>query len=172
MRPRSARPDDGRTMGSQFRIRQIRPDDAHELQAFYARLSPESRRLRFLGTTSGISDDQATGFASAASRSAAGFVADDDGRIVGHGVVEPTRPGAVEMAFAVDDAWQRRGIGRSLLAASVAWARAHGDRRIELELFADNLAMRRLLRGVPEASALVHPDGSVDQVELVLPAAA
>lgn len=172
MRPRSARPDDGRTMDSQISIRPIRPDDANELQSFYARLSAESRRRRFLGTTSGISDPQAATFAAAMSRGAAGFVASDGGRIVGHGVVEPTRPGAVEMAFAVDDGLQRRGIGRALLTEAVAWARAHSVRRIELELFADNLAMRRLLRGVPEASALVHPDGSVDQVELVLPAAA
>jgi acetyltransferase len=159
-------------MASHYDIRPIRPDDADELQSFYARLSPESRRRRFLGTTCGISDPQAAAFAGATTRGAAGFVAESDGRIVGHGVVEPTRPGAVEMAFAVDDCWQRHGIGRALLTEAVACARAHGVRRIELELFADNLAMRRLLHSVPGASELVHPDGSVDQVELVLPAAA
>lgn len=172
MRLRRVRPDDGGTMGNEFDIRPVQPHDAAELQAFYARLSAESRRLRFLAMTSGISDEQASGFATASSRGAAGFVAESDGRIIAHAVVEPTGPGTVEMAFAVDDAWQRRGIGRALLAASVAWARAHGVRRLELELFAANLAMRRLLRSVPEASALVHPEGSVDQVELVLPAAA
>jgi RimJ/RimL family protein N-acetyltransferase len=170
MRPRSARPDDGDTMDTEFEIRPIEPGDAAELRAFYARLSPESRRRRFLGTSSGIDEGQAAFFADAAARGSAGFVAVCDGRIIGHAVVERTRPHAVEMAFAVDDAWQRRGIGRALLARSVDWAHAHGIERLELELFADNLAMRRLLRSVPEARALARGDGSVTQVELVLPA--
>jgi GNAT superfamily N-acetyltransferase len=154
---------------TEVKIREIRPHDATELRAFHARLSPESRRRRFLGTSSDIGEGQAASFAGAAARDSAGFVATRDGRIVGHAVVERTRPHAVEMAFAVDDAWQRRGIGRALLARSVDWARAHGIERLELELFADNLAMRRLLRSVPEAHALAHGDGSVTQVELVLP---
>lgn len=159
-------------MADHFSVRPIRPCDAAELLLFYARLSPESRRLRFLGTTGGITDAQAATFAAATPRGAAGFVAERDGRIVGHAVVEPTLPGVVEMAFAVDDAWQRHGIGRALLSESVAWARTHGVRRLELELFADNLAMRRLLRSVPGTHALVHPHGSVDEIDLVLPTAA
>src|SRR3546814_14751440 len=70
-------------------------------------------RRRFLGVSRGISATQAERFATAASRGAAGFVAVRGSRIIGHACVEPCGADAVEMAFAVDDAWQRREIGRA-----------------------------------------------------------
>ena len=56
------------------------------------------------------------------------IVTGDTGRpvVIGHLCLEPSTPGEVEMAIAVADAWHRRGVGRALLAAGIAWARRHG----------------------------------------------
>ncbi len=159
-------------MESPIEVRPVERADAAELVAFYARLSPESRRRRFLCSTRGLDERLARRFTSVDHVRSTGLVATLDGHIVGHACVEESGAGAVEMAFAVDDAWQRRGIGRRLLAEAVAWARRHGVSHIDLSLFADNLAMHRMLRSIPGSRVLVHPDGSVDQVELTLPAAA
>jgi GNAT superfamily N-acetyltransferase len=158
-------------MDAQVSIRAITPGDSGALEDFYLRLSPESRRRRFLGVSRGISAAQARRFATAASRGAAGFVAVRGSRIIGHACVELCDADAVEMAFAVDDAWQRRGIGRRLLQRALAWTNRRGIGRIDLSLFADNAAMRGLLRSIP-GSVDVRPEGSVEQVELVLPVAA
>ncbi len=158
-------------MAPRVSIRTVRPGDAPELERFYARLSSESRRRRFLGTSRGISGPEARHFAAARERGGAGFIALRGERIVAHACVEPCAPGVVEMAFAVADDWQRQGIGRALLMRALAWTQRHGIARIDLSFFADNLAMRRMLGSVT-GSLAVRPDGSVEQVELVLPAAA
>jgi len=44
------------------RIREIRPTDQADLQHFYAGLSPESRRARFLSVRSGLSQAQSISF--------------------------------------------------------------------------------------------------------------
>src|SRR4029079_9650742 len=59
----------------QIRIRPVHPEDARELQRFYTRLSPESRRRRFLGATSSLSDRQPQIFCLPAHRHDEGFVA-------------------------------------------------------------------------------------------------
>lgn len=131
-------------------IRPIETTDAVELSAFYARLSPESRRTRFLGMAPGITDVQAERFAAADGRSRAGFVAvlheagPRDGEIVGHACAEPAEEGTVEMAFAVDDRLQRKGVGRRLLREVVAWARRRGVERLTATMLVGNEAMRRL----------------------------
>jgi hypothetical protein len=58
-----------------------------------------------------------------------------------------------------------------LLQRALAWTNRRGIGRIDLSLFADNAAMRGLLRSIP-GSVDVRPEGSVEQVELVLPLAA
>ena len=46
--------------------------------------------------------------------------------------------------LAVDPAFQRRGVGRALMAAAAAEARARGARRLRLRVLAPNTAARRL----------------------------
>jgi hypothetical protein len=72
------------------RIRAIRSADASELQRFYADLSPESRRTRFLYIGAGLTPAQSVSFCTTDHDHRAGFVAvvvnDPIGReqIVGH----------------------------------------------------------------------------------------
>jgi acetyltransferase len=126
-------------------IRPVQAADAPELQQFYAGLSPESRRRRFLGSIGGLTLAQVErlcryGFVAA--------LAEDGGeRIVGHLCLMPIEPDAEEVAVVVGDAWQRQGIGRALYAAALRSAEARGIHRLEATMFAYNAPIRRLLTG-------------------------
>lgn len=119
--------------------------DAAELCRFYAGLSEESRRRRFLGFTRGLSNAQADRFCRH------GFVATvqygSAERIVGHLSLEPIEPHVEEVAVAVADEWQRQGIGRALYAAALESAKSRDVRRLEATMFAYNTPIRRLLTG-------------------------
>jgi acetyltransferase len=145
----------------QIRIRPVRPEDARELQRFYARLSPESRLRRFLGATSGLSDRQTQIFCLPDHRHDEGFVAvlpagrsvaRGRGRpselIVGHLCLEPDGVATAEVAIAVADEWQGYGIGRRLVDAGLDWARGAGITTFTATMFVDNPAIHRLLRGL------------------------
>lgn len=127
------------------RIRRARLADAPELRRFYAELSDESRRRRFLGFTREISAEQADRFCKH------GLVAtvssESTERIVGHLSLEPTEPHVEEVAVAVADDWQHQGIGRALYAAALRSAESRGVKRLEATMFAYNTPIRRLLTG-------------------------
>jgi acetyltransferase len=156
-------------------VRAIDLADAEELSAFYMRLSPESRRLRFLGSTV-LTPDQARQFAEVDGVSRQGFVAvlrgggPRDGAIVGHVCLEPTEDDAAEVAIAVEDAFQQRGIGRDLLTAAVEWARSAGVHRLQASMFIGNVPIYRLLAGAG-LPYRVRPVGvGLTAMELSLPA--
>jgi acetyltransferase len=137
--------------GPSVRIRPIRPSDAEGLRAFYAGLTDESRRTRFFGVTSGIGAGQSSWFCHPDHAHREGFVAVTPGRragIVGHVCVEPVDAATAEVAVAVADAWQRHGIGRSLVLAAIAAARRDGYHRLVATMLAGNPAIQRLLAGV------------------------
>jgi acetyltransferase len=140
--------------GRSVRVRAIAPADDEPLRRFYADLSDESRALRFLGPTPCLGPALANAFCRADHEHREGFVAvlqDSRGpqRIVGHLCVEPFEGGeTAEVAVAVADAMQRQGIGRRLLEAGVAWARAAGVRRLVATAYVSNTAILRLVRSV------------------------
>lgn len=151
-----------------IRVRRVAPEDAPELERFYAGLSADSRASRFHGACRGISHALAGGFASADHRTRDGFVAMADGRIVGHLALEPLGSGSEELAVAVDDGVQHHGVGTLLLVAAVASARLRGIRRLVAWVRAENGAMRHLL------SASHHPlclgwEGLLAKYELEMP---
>ncbi len=140
------------TAPTAIRIRPIEPDDAAELERFYEALSDDSRRRRFFACTRGLSHPQARLFCCTDHDHREGFVAvtEQEGasRIVGHVCLEPARDGSAEIALAVADELQGRGIGRALVDASVAWAHEAGIDRFSATMLSDNVAIRRLLTGL------------------------
>ena len=144
------------------RIRRIAPGDHDSLRAFYASLSNESRRTRFLGSMSGIGDTQSTWFCCPDHAHREGFVATVKGpgqpdRIVGHVCIEPDGPTTAEVAVAVADELQARGVGRRLVGAAVEWARRDGFRTLTATMLANNPAIQRLLTslGLPATARAV-----------------
>jgi GNAT superfamily N-acetyltransferase len=163
-----------RNLPRELIVRPIRPTDVLDLERFYAGLSEDARNARFHGATRGIEDAAARSFCGPDHAHREGLVAvlrgaasdrSTDGRddrpsepIIGHLCLEPGAPGEVEMAVAVADAWQHRGVGRALLAAAIAWAEANGIERLRAEIRWSNPAILRLLRSAERPLTLAATD--------------
>lgn len=164
--------DIGTATAPAITIRPIRPDDAGALEGFYEALSDESRRRRFFACTRGLSHPQARLFCCTDHDHREGFVAlaEQEGcsRIVGHICMEPARDGSAEVALAVGDELQGRGIGRSLVEAAVAWAREVGIDRLSATMLSDNTPIRRLLTGLGLPTRVRQCGFGVDAVTIDL----
>ena len=66
------------------------------------------------------------------------FDASGDPVIIGHVCIEPINDDVAEMAIAVADAWQGRGVGRAMLARAITWAQAHGIARLAASMHCGN----------------------------------
>ena len=136
--------------GSKVVIRQVRSADAPLLADGFARLSPESRRLRFLRRKDALSAAELRYFTDVDhhDHEALGALDRAGGRGVGIAryVRDADDPHAAEIAVTVVDAWQGRGLGTELLAQLSGRARAEGIRRFTALVSADNAAMTALLR--------------------------
>jgi GNAT superfamily N-acetyltransferase len=158
-------------------IRRMRRTDSAELERFYAALSEESRRLRFFGYSRGISHTQAVSFCTPDHHHREGFVAvaagssSAGGLIVGHLCLEPTDESTAEVAIAVADAFQHRGIGRRLMAASIDWARSVGIHRFTATMLEANGQIQRLLDGLGLATSTCGegPEMAVVTIDLDRP---
>jgi acetyltransferase len=148
-------------------IRRVHEGDADGLLEFYGTLSPQSRHRRFLGFCS-VTEGVARQMCGPDHRHAEGFVAElhggaDDGRIVGHLCLEPADDGAEEVALAVADEFQGRGIGRALYEAALSWARSRGVPTLVATAMADNTRILRLLISAsPKATVRPSACGTVD----------
>ena len=123
--------------------------DAADLSDFYRRLSPESRRRRFLSCGTRPDTDLARAFTEGQRTGFVGILHEpgpNGGAVVAHASVQPDGEDSAEIAFAVADDMQGRGIGRALMEVVVQHARRVGLRRLNAMLYADNAPMRRLLR--------------------------
>src|SRR4051812_19909154 len=77
------------------------------------------------------------------------LVAESDGGIVGHGMLDPLPLAAVRhvvhLTWAVHVGWRGRGVGRALLASLIEWARsAPAVEKIELNVRSSNSAAQAL----------------------------
>ncbi|HEY7131924.1 MAG TPA: GNAT family N-acetyltransferase [Candidatus Limnocylindrales bacterium] len=153
-----------------FRIRPIAAADRDRLRAFYAGLSEDSRESRFHGATTGISDRAAVAFCEPDHDHREGFVVEalDGGHppVIGHLCLEPVNETDVEVAVAVADAYQGRGLGHALLVAAIDWARSHDYRRVVATVRPTNGPMFGLLRSTGLPVDLRPADA--DEVEATL----
>jgi RimJ/RimL family protein N-acetyltransferase len=110
------------------------------LVRLYAGLSPRSNLFRFLVPTPRLSERQlallwgADGVGHVALLALHGSTVVGDARYVRY----PGDPRAADIAVTVADEWQGRGLGRRLLRALAAAARAAGVERFTLDVHAEN----------------------------------
>jgi acetyl coenzyme A synthetase (ADP forming)-like protein len=129
--------------GSTVQIRSIRPDETSALRSFYQRLSPDSRYQRFFAT---VALDTANPAVLEDKPNRVTLVADAGALLIGVGQYDPI-PGAsgrAEVAFAIADTRQGRGIGTRLLERLAVIARAQGIDEFEAYVLADNRQMRQV----------------------------
>jgi len=141
-------------------IRPIERSDASGLSDFYAALSPESKRRRFLGQVGRSDHALADAFTERAGEGLVAILGEAgpaDGAVVGHATIHPDGDGSAEVAVAVADGFQGRGIGSALVGAAVSQLHGDGLTRLTASFFADSVPMRRLLRAVgPIQSDQIH----------------
>ena len=103
--------------GSTVHVRPVRATDAPAVRAFFERLSPESTGLRFFSGFPNL--DSAVSWATEVDdqRRYSLVATSGDGRVLAHAGWErdPDRPERAEVALAIADAMQGKGLGTILL---------------------------------------------------------
>jgi GNAT superfamily N-acetyltransferase len=135
--------------GSHVLIRPIRKEDLELERAFIQRLSPQSRRMRFLGQMSSPGTDLLRHLTDIDYRREMAFIAlvhrDGEKQEVGVSRYSVGSDGkSCECAVTVDDAWQDLGLGTLLMRHLIDVARSRGIVTMVSYDAADNLGMRDL----------------------------
>jgi acetyl coenzyme A synthetase (ADP forming)-like protein len=151
--------------GTTLRLRSPGPEDVDALVAFYAGLSERSLYLRFHGFPE-IGPRLVEPLLGMPNETRA-LVATLEGRIVAlANFVRLRDPAAAEVAFAVADDFQGRGIGTRLLEQLAALAGEVGVERFVAEVLPDN---RRMLGVFQDAGFAVTREVAGGEVELTFP---
>jgi acetate---CoA ligase (ADP-forming) len=131
--------------GSAVTLKIAQPADHDAIRRFFHDLSPESRRRRFFAIAEPSetliarlchSDDPATTVTLLAMRHV-----DDEVRPIAIGSYFAVGSGAAEVAFAVSDQFQGKGLGTVLLERLATIAASNGFRRFEATTLPENAAM-------------------------------
>jgi len=129
-------------------VRPLRHGDARTVMAVFRRLGDTSRRARFNGAKPCLSFDELRLLATV-DRTHYVLVAHVEGDPEPVAIARLVREGArAEIAFAVADEHQERGIGSALAAELVADARAAGITEITALVASDNPAAVALIRRI------------------------
>jgi RimJ/RimL family protein N-acetyltransferase len=138
--------------GSKVLIRQVQRADAPLLADGFARLSAQSRQMRFLTRKKELTPAELRYLTDVDHHhhEALGALNHADGRGVGIAryVRDAGDPQAAEIAVTIADDWQGRGLGTEMLAQLTGRARSEGIHRFTALVSADNAAMAVLLRNM------------------------
>jgi nucleotide-binding universal stress UspA family protein/RimJ/RimL family protein N-acetyltransferase len=138
--------------GARVTLRPIAPEDKPLLAALFERLSEESRYRRFFTTKNELSAAELDYLVDIDHSDHEAIIAIDRSTGEALGVARYIRPEedaeVAEVAVAVADDWQGRGLGRALLDRVSYRARREGVRRFSALVQSDNPASLGLLAGV------------------------
>lgn len=171
--------------GGTVRIRTIRPDDRQRLREHFRALTPESVHARFHELKRELTERELSYYTDVELEEHVGLVATVEGgkagegatgadlgsaeRILGVGryiVLEGTDPPRAEVAFAVLDEHQGRGIGTALFDHLLAIARRHGLGAFEAVVLPDN---RRMLRIFEDSGLEIQRRAGTGAVHVIMP---
>lgn len=156
--------------GTRLRFRPISCGDRDGIATLFTRLTPDSRRARFLVPKHELTPRELVYFTDVDHVKHEAIVAVDerDGSIVGVGRYAgfTDRPGVAEVAAEVVDELQGIGIGTALAGRTVVRARENGFTRLTASTLWENHAARALLRRLGFCAR--ESDGNTIQLELKL----
>lgn len=134
--------------GGGARIRPIRPGDGELVKAFFERLGPESRYYRFFQVKHTLEDSEIEHFTNVDYDDRMALVALHEGEMIGVGRYdrEAGHTDRAEVAFAVIDDHQGRGLGTRLLELLTSYARSHGIKGFRAFVLGENRQMLRVFR--------------------------
>jgi protein lysine acetyltransferase len=142
--------------GPNLVVRPLRRGDVRTVMAVFHRLSDESRRARFNGSKPCLRRTELRQLASidATHHALVAYVDGDPLPVAIARLVRRSR--SAEIAFAVADEYQQRGIGSTLAKELIADARAAGVTEITALVASDNPAAIALLRRALSALDISH----------------
>jgi RimJ/RimL family protein N-acetyltransferase len=153
-----------------YTVRALGPDDRDALSVAFARMSPESRRRRFLGPKPVLSERELTWMTDIdhVTHEALAAVDDTDGTILGVARYNAwrVREHTADLAVAVIDEVQGRRIGTRLAQQAIQRAKLNGFSVLTGTTFWDNRPARRMLRTL--GFNTVSYDGALLDMELRL----
>ncbi|HEX9865653.1 MAG TPA: GNAT family N-acetyltransferase [Acidimicrobiia bacterium] len=134
--------------GGGARIRPIKPEDGPLLVEFFETLGPESRYFRFFRIKETLEPKEVAFFTNVDYVDRMALIAMHEGKMIAVARYDRETPGgdAAEVAFAVADDQQGRGIGTQLLQLLTTHARSHGIEKFEAFVLPENRQMMRLFR--------------------------
>jgi acetyltransferase len=152
--------------GSRVRVRELRGSDGILLRHGFEHLSSESRYRRFLSPMPRLSGRAVRDLTQTDRRDHEAIVTLDPetGDVVGLGeyVRSVDRPNSAEVALAVTDEWQERGVGTVLLHALCAHARENDIATFTALMLAGNTQMMDLLQHVGPVRVVNRELGTVE----------
>ncbi len=154
-------------------IRPVSGADRALLADLFERLSPQSRYLRFHTPTPRVDPSELVRLIEVDGRTHVTLAAVDprDGSFAGVAQYAPAGDGSTDVAFAVADEWQRRGVGTMLALALLRRAAANRRQRLVAMTLGENRAARALLKRIG-FGVTSRGGGTVDWgLDLRLPAA-
>jgi RimJ/RimL family protein N-acetyltransferase len=147
--------------GTQVVLRPVRAADKRLLREAFARLSPESARMRFLGPKARLTTSELRYLTEVDGLDHVAVVAvlahaPTHVVAVGRFVRLPEDPQTAEVAIVVGDPWQRQGVGRHV-------GLERGVRRFVATMLSDNVASHRLFAAISDRLSTRH-DGAIDEL--------
>jgi len=134
--------------GGVVHIRPITPDDKELLHDLFESMGQRSRYFRFFQDKEDLSPRELEYFTNVDYDNRMAFAVLLDDKMIGVGRYdrEEDDPSQAEVAFAVVDAHQNRGIGTQLLQLMTAYARTTGLKGFKALVLPDNVQMIRMFR--------------------------
>jgi GNAT superfamily N-acetyltransferase len=135
-------------------LRPVVPADRAGLASLHARLSDDSRYLRYLGARRKLPETELTRASRVDYAKRMAFVAFVQGLLVAYACYAGEGGDSAEVAFHVDDEQQGRGLGTLLLEWLAAYAHERGLRRFTATVLPHNRRMTEVFRdvGFPRSS--------------------
>jgi acyl-CoA synthetase (NDP forming)/RimJ/RimL family protein N-acetyltransferase len=130
--------------GGVAHLRPIRPSDADRLVAFYERVSPESKYLRFFAPYPRLSDRDVKRFTEVDYVSRVAFILTLGENMIAVGRYDRIEDDHAEVSFLIEDAHQGRGIAQLLLEHLAQAARERGITRFVAEVLPENRRMAKV----------------------------
>ena len=141
--------------GGVAHLRPIRPSDADRLVAFYERVSPESKYLRFFAAYPRLSNRDVKLFTEVDYVDRVAFIVTLGEEMIAVGRYDRTENDHAEVSFLIEDAHQGRGIAQLLLEHLAQAARERGITRFVAEVLPEN---RRMAKVFADAGYRVSKD--------------
>ena len=130
--------------GGVAHLRPIRPTDADRLVAFYERVSPESKYLRFFAPYPRLSDRDVKRFTEVDYVNRVAFIVTLGENMIAVGRYDRIEDDHAEVSFLIEDAHQGRGIAQLLLEHLAQAARERGITRFVAEVLPENRRMAKV----------------------------